>query len=187
MKKFGMFVMAMTGILCFGAQTDPKEETLKLAFINNNSFDQVTRLGEPALWQYNEYSKKFNGGGTFKSEPNGRTGKCIAVKTDAGQSVFFYSANQVDVQPGKDTVKVTLYTKGKGTLQIQLYGYDPKKNCGGWNSPKIQVDSADWQKQEFKIPLTAQPKTVAIRLAPSIFENSDLLIDDLEAVIERNM
>lgn len=187
MKWFSMFAITSTAVFCFGAEMEPKAETVKLAFTNNNSFDQVNRLGEPALWQYNDYSKKFNGGGTFKSNPNGRTGKCIAVKTGEGQSVFFYSATQAEVQPGKDTVIVTLYTKGKGTLQIQLYGYDPKKNCGGWSSPKTKVDSTEWQKQEFKIPLTPQPKTVAIRLAPGIFENSDLLIDDLEAVIERSM
>lgn len=187
MKMFSACVMAVATVLCSGADADPKEEIIKLEFKNNNSFEKVGAKGNILDWTFNPYSKTFKGGGTMTSSPDGRSGKCLAVKTDAGQSVFFYSANQTDVQPGKDTVIVSLYTKGKGTIQMQLYGYDPKKNCGGWNSPKVKVDSKDWQKQEFRIPLTVQPNTVAMRMAPSIFENSDLLMDDLEIIIERRL
>lgn len=181
MKKAITFLMISAAMFTLSA------ETIKLEFQNNNGFEQTTPKGQIKLWTYNPYSKTFKGGGTMTSVPNGYKGKAVKLKCQDGQRLYFYSAKAAKIKEGKDTVKVSLWCKGKGTLQISLYGYTAaNKNAGGWDGKKIAIDTPEWKQYTWSIPLKTKGKNITnIRIAPVIFGATDLEIDEFEVVIER--
>ena len=155
----------------------------------DNQFESVTPKGEFKKWVFNDWSKSFNGGGTMTVSDKGRTGKCVALKTGDKQRVCFYSSISVPVVPGKDTIETSLFLKGKGSLMIMSYAYNENnKNIGLWSSKKITVDTPEWKEYQFRIPCTANIKGAKnIRIAPMVFDNSDLLMDDLKITLIRDI
>ena len=118
----------------------------------------------------------------------GRTGKCVALKTGDKQRVCFYSEVSIPVVPGKDQLEISLFLRGKGSIMIMNYAYNEKnKYVGDWNSNKITVDTPEWKEYQFRIPITAAVKQAkTLRIAPMILSNSDLQLDDMQIVLIRN-
>lgn len=182
MKKISL--LAATAILFTAAA-----ETIQLEILNNNGFEKTTAKGAIRDWTYNPYSKRFNGGGSFTSVPNGYKGKAAKLKCSEGQRIYLYNSKPIQVKEGKDTLIVSFWCKGKGNLQILLYGYNAaNKNIGGWNGAKMMIDAKEWKKYTWTIPLKTTGKDITqIRIAPTIVGETDLEIDEAEFSIERKI
>ena len=178
----GMIAMSL-GIVLSGV------EPQKIVFDNlDNQFESTTAKGTFRKWTFNEWSKSFHGGGSMTVSDQGRTGKCVALKTGDKQRVCFYSEVSIPVVPGKDQLEISLFLRGKGSIMIMNYAYNEKnKYVGGWNSNKITVDTPEWKEYQFRIPITAAVKQAkTLRIAPMILSNSDLQLDDMQIVLIRN-
>lgn len=167
--------------------TAAEDKTIKLVFDNNNNFENAGSNGVVRSWSYNGYSKSFNGGGTFTSHAAGYKGKCVQLKNGKGQRVYIYSAKAAPVMIGKDTVKISAWTKGKGSLQMLVYGYDAKDKISYiWSGKNQVINAPAWKECTWSIALDMRgKKTSRIRLAFLASENSDFLLDELKVVIER--
>lgn len=183
MKIISSFVIAAA------LATAVSAETIQLEFNNNNGFEKLTAKGVIREWTYSGYSKTFKGGGKFTSNPAGYKGKCAGLKTEPGQRIYIYNAKAIPVKEGKDTVKISLWCKGKGSMQIMLYGYNDKnRNVGGWNGKSEIIDAPEWKQYTWTIPLKAYGKNITqIRIAPAVVKESDLLIDEMNVIIERTL
>ena len=160
--------------LVLGAQ----EQTERLELLSDDSFERVV-----ANWHKN------GKGGDFKQDPSGRTGACLRIVNKAGQRTSLYSSALIPVTPGKDTLKISLWVKGKGVFFLggYLYGAGGRPYVSCFASRKENVDSSGWVKKNFVFNTARFHKNArTMRLVIEVPQGpmSDLYFDDLSGVKE---
>ena len=162
------------GTLVLGAQ----EKIERLELLSDDSFERVV-----ANWHKN------GKGGDFKQDPAGRTGACLRIINKADQRTALYTSALIPVAPGKDTLKISLWVKGKGVFFLggYLYGAGGRPYVSSFASRKENVDSAEWVKKDFVFSTAKfhkNARTARLLIEVPKGQVSDLRFDDLSGVKE---
>lgn len=150
----------------------------------DTSFDKALRY--PGFAVNKGLSKKA----VWKKVQDEKTGACLEVITPADATAEIFGP-KIPVQKEKDTLKFSVHVKGKGIFQIVFYEYR-KDNRYLHYTPskkysKISVNSQEWIKKEFEIPLTGLKDQCAfIALAFHIKKDSNIRFDDFTGSIITN-
>jgi hypothetical protein len=131
--------------------------------------------------------------GAVKQVDGGRSGQCLEVKTSE-KPVVFREREFIPLADGKDTVRIVLYVKGKGSFSIVMPVYN-KDNKGvsakGVPCETVTVNSPDeWLKKEFVFSPASQdnnPENAVAKyfIMVKTFPGGSLRYDDIEGVVER--
>jgi len=130
-----------------------------------------------------------------KQVSEGRSGQCLEVVT-AEKTTIFRALNFLPLIIGKDTIKVSLYAKGKGSFSVRIPVYNKEmkniNDIGGVPNEKFDIDSPDeWVKNDFTAkPVLSDDSTsdpsgkYTIQIVT--YTDSTLYFDDLTAFVERD-
>ena len=123
-------------------------------------------------------------GGIRKLAEDGRTGKCVEIK-NTPTSLFTFYHDQLPLTLGNDKVKVSVWVKGKGSFQFQLYYYSAAPRfVSGASRREVKVNTVDWRQEEYTFHLPQSSKYMSriavCRVAFKVFEASAIKFDDLE-------
>lgn len=158
-------------------------ETERQEILNDNSFNTVTNY-----WCANSgHMKRKPGGKIFKGATGGRSGSCMRITcTDSGIASLFSRA-LIPFTHATDTIKCSIWVKGKGSFRFGFYLYAEKGRGfrGMYYAPKVTVDSKEYKKYDFVFPCSkfaAKAKTA--RLSIDVSKAADLYFDDFSGVKE---
>ena len=164
MKKILSALTIGLGLLAGAAEKNP---------VFSDSFDSE------ANWYKNPACKspQFGGGGSHKIVPNGGSGKCLFVETNAKQTFMFNMRRSVPVVNGS-RLRIVFLAKGKGKISINTMGSNGKQTKYLQNFYEI-VNTETWEEIpfiiDFKDPKGSELKAFTMRI--NITPNSKLWID----------
>ena len=178
MKKIITFAAAL---FFFGLiAAEPEIETFEIR--NDNSFNTVTNI-----WCANTSLMARRAGGKVMKDLDGRSGSCMRITNTATSQSCIFSRTLIPVDRSSDTIKCSIWVKGKGTFCFGFYLYKEKGSgyVGIHNAPAVTVDSKEYKKYDFVFPCSkfnAAARTA--RLAIEVVKEGDLCFDDFSGVKE---
>lgn len=178
MRKMIWSVLLFAGVISSAASAGERP----LELINSNGFTNLK------VWHPTGHAKQFRGG-IRRIVPGGRMGSCLELKNTKTSHCGMYSMYTVKVDVEKDVIQISLYLKGKGTIDVQFLLYD-KGKFGGLYYKRDKVDSpAQWIKKSYTF--TGKDfrgrirKEMEGRFSFQYLSPGSLLVDDLSCVVNR--
>jgi hypothetical protein len=167
-RKFLMACGIMVAAACVWAQV-----------VNENGCE-FNHLYE---WYTPETNKKF-----LRISDGGRTGKCLEVKITEGKGIGLTRSKRFPMELANDPIEISVWVKGKGTIQFQLNPKSAEDECIYDNTAGdfINVDSPDkWENISHTFNFTPKnvllaKSTASYYLQFAIKPGSDLCLDDLK-------
>lgn len=175
MKK--LFYTALTLVLGL-TLLHANDKTEYLEILNDNSFDTVK-----AYWNKN------GKGGRLVKAPGGRKGFCMRITKNASEQTALYSRALIPLDLQKDTIRMSVYVKGKGSFRCgaYLYGKNGRGYVSSVFSKPVSVDSKAYVKKDFVFKAASfNKRTRSMRIAFEIPRgvDADLCFDDFSGVKE---
>ena len=178
MKKLLTFAAAL---LSFGlVAAEPEMEIIEIR--NDNSFNTVVNI-----WCANTGLMARKPGGKVMKAPGGRSGSCMRITNTATSHSSVFSRALIPVDRTADTIKCSIWVKGKGSFRFGFYLYKAKGRgyVGISQVPVVSVDSKEYKKYDFVFPCSKfNAATKAVRLAIEVVKEADLCFDDFSGVKE---
>ena len=172
-----IFILIFAG-LCACTLSLSGQNMERLEILNDNAFEQVF-----SFWNANGKAAKV------RKVPGGRSAFCMRMtrgEASKGTGAVF-SRCLIPVDREKDTLKMSLYVKGKGFFRLGGYLYDTKgRYTGIVMGELIPVNSKEWVKKDFVFKGSSfrSKKGTFMRVVIDVPRESDLYFDDFSGVKE---